>query len=474
MSSTRGNRHTGFAKKRFVPKEYQQKCIEFGLSRRAAGFLLAPGLGKTMIMLTIFRLLKELGYADELFVLSKKKVVYHTWRQEIAKWNLPFEAVVVHGSKKAEALYSGADVKLMNFEGLKWLSKQKAYFKGKKKIILCCDESSKLRNTNTVRFKTLRRMLHHFIRRYIMTGSPTPKSYINLFGQVYVLDRGHTLGRYITHFRNTYFTPVGYMGKEWALQDGAEKRLFKRIKPLVIRYGTDQLKLPPLKVINRWVTLPEGARKIYDKMENTLVMQVQEGEITAANAAVAHGKLRQIASGGIYTDERKDNEYYDIHDAKNEDLLDLLEELNGEPALVSFEFHHDEDRLRHFFQEHAPEFADAPYIKGGTKEKDVDRYLRKWNAGSLPVLFANMEPVAHGLNLQGKGGIVIYYAMTSNLESYEQFYKRVWRQGQERRVLVYRIMARNTVDEDMRMVIKSRDRSQRAFLKAMERRHGIQ
>ncbi len=428
-----------------------------------------------MIMLTIFRLLKELGYADELFVLSKKKVVYHTWRQEIAKWGLDFDAVVVHGPKKLKALKSDAEVKLMNFEGLKWLSKQKWYFKGQKKIILCCDESSKLRNTNTVRFKTLRRLLHHFIRRYIMTGSPAPKSYMNLFGQVYVLDRGHTLGRFITHFRNTYFTPVGYMGKEWELQPGAEKRLFKRIKPLVLRYGTEELDLPPIKIINRWVDLPKGARKIYNKMERDFIAKIDDGELTAANAAVASGKLRQIANGGIYTDDRSEGEYYDIHDAKNDSLLDLLEELNGEPALVSVEFHHDQDRLRHFFQKHAPEFADAPFIRGGTKERVVDRYLRKWNNGDLPALFANMDPVSHGLNLQGKGGIVIYYAMTSNLETYEQFYKRVWRQGQERRVLVYRILARDTVDEDMRQTIKTRDKNQNAFLNAMRRRtHGIQ
>ena len=159
-----------------------------------------------------------------------------------------------------------------------------------------------------------------------------------------------------------------------------------------------------------------------------------------------------------------------IHDEKCAELVELLEELQGEPALVAFEFEHDKLHLQKYFKKHARQFAAAPFIDGRSKDREVTKLLKKWNRGELPVLFGNPENVAHGLNLQGKGGIVIYYAQTWNLENYEQFYQRVWRQGQKRRVLVYRLLCRDTVDEDVVARLKRDDDEQQGFLEAMERR----
>lgn len=467
----------GQTTRKFVPKSYQLESIRFGISRRAAGFFLAPGLGKTMVILTIFRLLRKWGMIDELWVLAKRRIVYEVWRQEIKKWNLPFKVRIIHGSEKEERLYKRADIRLMNYEGLEWLAtKQKRYFreanKKGRRLMLAVDESSKLKNTQTVRFRSLKKILPNFRRRYIMTGSPAAKGLMGLFGQVYVLDFGASLGRFITEFRNEYFQPAGFMGRDWQLQKGAEKRIFKKIKKLVIRFGDDQLDMPPLTVIKRWVHLPKKARRIYDEMEEELIIKVEKGEVIAANAAVASGKCRQIANGGIFHNEREKG-YSWVHDEKCEDLLELLEELNGEPALVAYEFKHDKARLQKFFKKHAPQFAKAPFVGGGTKDRELSKIMRAWDHGDLPVVFGQPQSVAHGLNMQGRGGIVIFFSMTWSLEDYEQFYRRVWRQGQKRRVLVYHILAKNTVDEDMWWTIKHHDKNQRALLNAMERRHGF-
>ena len=264
------------------------------------------------------------------------------------------------------------------------------------------------------------------------------------------------------------------MGHDWELLEGAEKRMFKAIKHLVVRYGHDQLDLPPITFINRWVKLPSKARKVYDEVEKEFVYQWHDGEIDAANAAVASGKLRQIANGGVFLTDKKDEKKWKwVHDAKCEELCDLLEELNGEPALIAFEFKHDIERFRRYARKHAPQFAKAPYIAGGVSDKEASRYESLWEDGKLPVLFGHPDSVAHGLNLQGKGGIVIYFALTWNLENDEQFYQRVWRQGQKRRVLVYRIVARGTVDEIMLAALKYKDRTQQSLLKAMERKYGL-
>lgn len=453
----------------------------------AAGFLLAPGLGKTSIILFIFKILRSLGYVDALFVLAKKKIVYNVWKQEIKKWRLPFRSTILHGSKKDSRLISKRDVYLMNYEGLRWLSAKKqrrSFFIDGRRVMLACDESSKLRNTNTARFRYLKKLLDSFVRRYILTGSPVPKGLMNLFGQIYVLDQGKSLGRFITHFRNQYFEPAGYMGYDWKLQRGAKKRIYRKIGHLIVRYGHDQLDLPPCTPLYKYFDLPKKARKVYDDMEKEFVAEFRDGEVTAANAAVASGKCRQIANGGLYFDEegglnyRRDRKakrkFRTIHAEKEEALVDLLEELEGEPALVGYEFHHDKSRIRRYLERHAPQYAEAPFVDGALKPKVERKILRGWDRGDYPVIFGQISSVAHGLNLQGRGGIVIYYSMTWNLEDYEQFYQRVWRQGQKRRVLVYHLIARDTVDEMMIGRLGKADRAQQKFLKAMERRYGFQ
>ncbi len=481
MSFTRGKRRSTSRSKKskgivFDPKSYQEDCIRLGLKRPAFGFLLAPGLGKTAIILFIFKILKRLGIVDHLFVLAKKNIVYYVWQQEIKKWRQlrKLSSVVVHGSKKEDALRKDVDVYLMNYEGLAWLKKQKWFFRKAGNLMLACDESSKLRNTNTVRFRRLKSLLKNFKRRYIMTGSPRPKSLMNLFGQIYVLDHGAALGQYITQFRNEYFQPHGYMGREWLPQKGAEKRMFKQIRKLVIRYGDDQLDMPPLNIggqFDRFCYLPKKHRALYNEMEEEMLIELDGDEITAANAAVASQKCRQIANGGLKYDNKKGYKW--IHDVKCENLVDLLDELEGEPALVGYEFHHDRMRLQKYFAKHAPQYKDAPFVDGKTKDHVVGRIIYDYQKGRIPVLFGNTSLLAHGLNLQDAGGIVVFFSMTWNLEDYEQFIRRVWRQGQKRRVIVYRILMKDTVDERMVDVVRGNDKDQRRFLKAMEKHYGF-
>lgn len=469
---------------KFIPKKYQKECIKFGLSRPAAGFFLAPGLGKTAIVLHIFKILRKLGFVDKLFVVATRRIIYGVWRQEIAKWNLPYSTCILHGKEKNVDLErSEADVFLINYEGLPWLAPRgrkptaaaKDFLTRIGRSMLVIDESSKLRNSTTLRFRSLKKILPYFKRRYILTGSPAPKGLLNLFSQIYILDMGASLGEYITHYRNKYFMPTGFKGYDWQPLPGADKEIFKRLRPLIRRYGKDQLNLPPITTIDRWVELPTKARRLYDEMEHEFVARWHDHDIVAANAAVATGKCRQIANGGLfYRDEYDDKKWKTIHDEKCADLLELLEELQGEPALVAFEFKHDLLRAQRYFKKEKSPFKDAPYIAGGTTDSEADRIQRLWNKGLVPLLWGHPVSVAHGLNLQGKGGIVVMFSMTWDVDNYEQFYQRVWRQGQEKRVLLYRILARDTVDEAMIANIELRDKSQQRILRALETRYGVQ
>jgi SNF2 family DNA or RNA helicase len=463
-----------------VPKTYQLESIRFGLKRKGAGFFLAPGLGKTTIILYLFKILKDLGVCDELLVLAKRRIVYNVWRQEIDKWGLPYKYAIVHGRDKARNLHKKVDVRITNYETVPFILQQKDWLRRKTRLMLAVDESSAYRNSQTKRFRSLKQLIKkaNVIRRYIMTGSPAPKNLLGIFSQMYILDDGATFGTTLTAFRNKYFNPGGFGGFEWKIAEGADKQIFKRMKPRIIRYGEKELDLPPYTRIVREIELPKKARRLYDEMEKEYIVQRERKVIVAANAGVATQKLRQACNGGMYiTDAPKihgERPFIKLHTEKCAELVDLLDELNGEPALVSYEFGMDKRIITDYLQQHAPQYLGSPFIGGKTKDKDVTRYLRRWTQGRYAAMFGNMASVAHGLNLQeGRGGIVIFYAFTYNFEDYDQFLRRIWRQGQKRRVLGYHLVVRNSVDEDQVSCMKMRDRNQNILFKAMERRHGI-
>lgn len=437
-------------------------AVKFLINRPAAGLFLDPGFAKTAILLHAFEVRRLAGKAKKLLVVAKLRICELTWPDEIIKWNLGMSVCLLHGPKKQELLEKGEhEVYLINYEGLEWLSKQPAKYL-KQFEMFCADESSKLKNTNTQRFKAIRRLLPNFKYRHILTGSPIPQSLMDLYGQIFALDMGATFTPYITHFRNEYFYPGGFMNYEWFPKSDSEERIFKKLEPLVLRLPPDLIKLPPISIINREVELPPKARAKYDSMEKEFIIQWDKGAVTAANAAVAAGKLRQVAGGAVYDEH---GVAHMVHTEKIDALEELRDELgNREPMFVAYEYEHELVRLQR-------RFPDGETFAGLNKAKAID--LRdRFNVGKVPMLFGQPQSVAHGLNLQATARIIVWMTLTWNLEDYEQFIQRIWRQGQKKHVHVYRIMARNTVDQLVMKALDTKDKRQQRLLMALEEKYG--
>lgn len=476
------------------PHAYMKKAVKFLLEHACAALFLDPGLGKTSITLAALLLLFKRKLINKVLIVAPLRVAGSTWPREMEKW-LDFRglrAVILHGPKKDQLLREEADIYIINFEGLEWLLNvtKKKNSKGKtvvdvdvkrfKKLgfdVLVVDELSKLKNTQTVRFKALKLVLHTFGRRWGLTGSPAANGLLDLFGQTFVLDMGNALGKYITHYRQEYFVP-SRDGYNWELAEGSEAKIYKALSPLVLRMAAkDYLDLPTEIPNNIFVDLPPEARRIYDELEDDLIAAIESGEVVAANSAVAINKLRQVASGGVYltpditelVKKRGAREYAHLHHEKTDALCDLIDELQGSPILVAYDFAHDLERIREKLD------ADVPYIGGGVSLKRSRELERQWNAGKLPYLFAHPASIAHGLNLQEAGHHVGWYTPTWNYEEYDQFIKRVLRQGNtSRRVFVHHFLARDTVDEYAVMpAIYRKRRGQNALfdgLKELQRR----
>lgn len=439
----------------FIPEKYQAAVIKFMVSHGAAAVFLDPGLGKTVCSIYSFDILKKKRMAKKLLVVSSRRIIHNVWPQELAKWGFNLTHTLIYGNpkKRLAALQHDVDVYLTNYDTLPWLAALK---RREVKLpdwdILIIDESTKFKNTRTLRFRSLKKLLQRkglFRRRYILTGTPTPKSLLDLYGQLYILDGGQRLGNLFTSFRIEYFRPAGFYGREWRPYIDSEARILNKIKDITIRFDEEQLHLPPLVPIVRRVQLPDKARRQYTELEKEFFTQLDSGDIVSAgSAAIASMKLRQMANGHVYLDKDplkpkidKDRPWKVIHDEKVEELVELVDELNGHPLLIGYEFSHDLRHIEKYLGEK------VPHIDGHTKDTEATKLIEQFNKGALPWLFGQISSVAHGLNLQAECNHLAYFGMTWNYEDYEQFWRRIRRKGQKKRTFAYHIIAEQTVEE---------------------------
>lgn len=493
MSSTGSSKQKSSSKNcvKYQPHDYQKRAIKLLVSQVVAGLLMDPGMGKTSCVLAAIKMLKQRGYIERVLIVAPLRVIYNVWPAEIEKWKdfNGLSVTVLHGNKKHDLVMNDdAVIHLVNPEGLflfvdklnivytkkNGTEAERTEYRLKKEFkkhfpydMLVIDESTKFKRASTDRFKRLKQMLKKFTRRVILTGTPAPNGLLDLFGQVYILDLGLALGEYITRYRERWFSPSGYGGFTWLPKVGAEEEIYDAIRPYMLRLeDKDYLKLPKLIKTNIEVTLPLKVRAMYRDMEEELIAQLDKNLVVAKNSAVATGKCRQIAGGGVYVSDKHGNSTKNVehlHYEKAEAVADIIEELQGKPALVLYEYEHDLTRLLKVLGK------DTAYIKGGMTITKTNRILESWNAGELTVLLAQVDTVAHGLNLQATGRAIIFHSMTWNLETYIQALKRIWRQGQRFRTFLYHVIAKGTIDEViLEAVLGGKMKTQNDLLNALK------
>lgn len=450
----------------WVPHSYQVRATDFLLDRGSAALFLDPGLGKTSITLNAFVTLQEEGEVKRMLVVAPLRVCQLVWEQEAKRWeqfrHLKF--TLLHGPSKENRLRDDSDVFLINPEGVKWLCDM-YWGRSLPFDIVTIDELTKFKNAQSIRHKSLLPRLKRVRRRWGLTGTPIPNGYLDLFGQMKILDDGASLGQYYSHFRNKYFEK-DYTGFNWDLRRGSAKAIEAAIKPYVLRMSAeDYLELPQLIEDIRTVQMPAKARKRYEQMKNDLITELEGETIEAGNAAAAYSKLKQMANGAVYhgDDIMSPRKVVHLHDAKIEAIGELIEELSGTPLLVGYEFNHDLHRLRKALG------ADIPYLGSGVSGKKAAEIERAWNNGELPVLLAHPASAGHGLNFQrGNACHIAWFSTTWDYELYDQFLRRVLRQGNNApRVFNHIFIVENTIDIKTRDAILNKGMTQTAFFDAL-------
>lgn len=442
---------------KFIPHNYQKVAIDFAIETKASGLFLDMGLGKTVIALTVIEELKN-NYLEDIkvLVIAPKRVAEDTWTSEHEKWDHleSLKVVKVMGTPKerTEALDQEGDIYIITRDNIAWL----VSLLGKEWTFnfIIIDELSSFKNHQSKRFKALRKV-RPFIKRIIgLTGTPAPNGYKDLWSQIYLLDRGERLGKTVTAFRQRYFNTLYRHGyNEYELREEAKEQIDEAIKDICISMkAKDYLTLKEPLYINRRAKLDKKEYKLYKDMERDAVLELEDEDITALSAAAVSNKLLQLANGAIYTEEK---EVIEIHNKKLDVLEELIEEANGEPVLVFYNFKHDRDRILQKF-------------KKDIRILDTEKDIKDWNHKKIKILLAHPASAGHGLNLQQGGSVIVWFGLNWSLELYQQANARLNRQGQTDAVRIYHIITEKTIDEKVLEVLKGKDLRQEDLLRQLK------
>ena len=448
---------------RYSPHEYQRFATEYIETHPVAAVLLDMGLGKTSITLTALNnLLFDSFEVRRILVIAPLRVARNTWGAEIEKWDhlsgLRYAVAVGTENERLAALKKPADIYLINRENVQWLISESGIPFNFDMVVI--DELSSFKNHQTKRFKALMKVRPKVKRIVGLTGTPSSNGLMDLWAEFRLLDMGERLGRFIGQYRTSYFRPDKQNGQvvfSYKPLPGAEKQIYSRISDITISMkSTDHLRMPELVNSRYTVYLSEKEDSRYADLKKDLVLQLPDGDITAANAASLSGKLSQMANGAVYTDA---GETVAVHERKLDALEDIIEAANGKPVLVAYWFRHDLERITERLHK----------LKIPCSRLDTDGSIRKWNAGEIPVALIHPASAGHGLNLQSGGNTLVWFGLTWSLELYQQTVARLWRQGQaSETVVVQHIITKGTIDERIMKALSEKDTTQAALIDAVK------
>ena len=440
----------------YKPHDYQKYAIDFIETHPQAAVLLECGLGKTSITLTALNnLLFDHFEIRKVLIIAPIRVCRNSWPDEIAKWehlkDMTYSLVLGSKEQRLSALRHKADLYIINRENVQWLIEESSMPFDFDMVVI--DEMSSFKNHQSKRFKALRKV-RPFVKRIVgLTGTPCSNGLLDLWAQFRLLDKGERLGKRIGQYRDAYFTP-DWNGFSYTLRKGAENEIYHKIEDISISMKTtDHLQMPELVMVSDTVQLDDAVAAIYKDMEHEMCLDFAGDSITAANGGVLCGKLTQLASGRVYTDN---GSTLCIHTYKLDALEDIVEAANGKPILIAYWYNHEREAIMGRFD---------------CREIKTDADITDWNHGKIPIALIQPSSAGHSLNLQSGGSTIVWYTMPWSLELYQQTNARLWRQGQQSgTVVIHHLVSIGTIDEDIMKVLESKDKTQTAMMQAVKAR----
>lgn len=429
----------------------QHEDVEYIKEKKKCGLFLPMGTGKTVISLTAIKELLDDKKIKKALVVAPLRVCNTVWKQEAEEWEhlskLSIGICTGSNSNRMKELKKDYEIHVINRENVPWLiscilEKELKW----KWDMLIVDESSSFKNPSSQRFRAIRKVLKFLNYVVLLTGTPSPNGYMDLWSQIFLIDQGERLGRGITLYRRTFFD-VDYSGYVYTLKEGADERIKEKISD-ICRTRTGKTGKGKVDIFVK-VELPKDVREFYKELEKEFLALLEGGgNIEAPNAAALGVKLLQTCNGAVYDESQK---IHKLHDEKIKALKDIIEDNGDENILVAYNFKHDLLRLREAFPE-------AIELSKNGKE------ITPWNEGKIKILLAHPASAGHGLNIQFGGSVIVWFGFNWSLELYQQFNARLDRQGQKELVRVIHIVAENTIDKRVLAALKNKAETQNELL----------
>lgn len=434
--------------------QYQLDTVEFVKTTKKCALFLDMGLGKSISTLTALADLFETGEVSKVLVIAPLRVANSVWYAEVRKWEhtCHLSVAIATGSpaKRKAALESNAQITVMNQDVVTWLMHNSGIRWRWDTLVI--DESHGFKSASSQRFKALKKAVPKINRAVLLTGTPSPNNYQDLWSQMYLLDSGERLGRTVTAYRSQYFHPSGFKGYQYSLNPGADHEIRKQIGDITLTLrAQDHIDMPERTDIYEPVYLPAAQMKRYKELEKDFYLQLEEDAdegIEAVTAGALAGKLLQFCNGFLYDEDKQG---HDIHDEKIKALKELRENYPSENLLVAYNFKYDLELL-------TEAFPDAVVLD---KEGAA---LKAWNRGEIGMLLAHPASAGSGLNLQEGGSVLVWYGLQWNLGNYLQFNARLFRQGQKQHVRIVHLVTQGCIDEKVVSAIKAKATGQQELI----------
>ena len=452
--------------------EYQKKAVTHQCSHPQSMLWLDMGLGKSIVTLTSIAHLIKCGYLRGVVIVAPIRVCRLVWRQEAVKWehtkHLTFSMVVGDKDQRTRALLRQADVYLVNYDNLGWLSETlHTYFIKKNKPLpfngLVWDEISKCKNSTTNRVKSFLKIEDHFDWVTGLTGTPASNGYKDLHGQFLVVDKGQRLGRFKTAFKTKYYYKAGDY-KEVAFAN-TEENIKAVISDITLEMSAEDYNPLPDLIVNDIELEMEGRpREIYERLEKEFFARLDSGEdVEVFNQAALTNKLLQLSNGSVYPIAGLPV-WEPVHELKLDALEDIIEEAQGNPVFCAYAYRSDAERIMRRFAKLNPINMTECKSEGA-----LNQAMNRWKSGDCPLMIAHPASSGHGIDgLQQAGRHLVWFGLTWSLDLYEQFNARIRRQGQGASVVCHRILIANTMDQAQALALDEKATTQNGLRNAVK------
>lgn len=410
----------------FELRDYQNKIVNDILNNKCWGVFLNCGLGKTLITLEAIYWLKQFDNVKGVLIVAPKQIINEVWQQEAKKWGYDFTFSILPDDPDKTDIYFVTPESLIS-----------PRFKLPDANMLIIDESTKFKNHSSKRFKILQKYLNHFDRRLILTGTPMPRGYLNLWPQVFILDQGQRLGKTITAFRTRYFNRGGYMNYEYKLIEGSDKKIIEKTQNILKFYEVLSILFPSIEN-DIAVYLDDDSLDIYKRFSNKALLELQDTTLIAYNHMTKRAKLKQLISGACYDEDGI--EVLHLSTRKVNRLTELVESLQEEPLIIVYNYNFEINLIEKALD------RDLPRISGNVHAVQIRQLIKKWNNREVSILLIQPQAAAHGINLQDGGHNICWFSATYDLELYLQTNSRLCRSGQNKTVVIHRLITQETLE----------------------------